>query len=160
MTKKIIENKELPNFILNQFRTTYNQTEWFVSFHDAVKDLTDEQAKQKTSENLPTIFEIVTHLSYWNERHLKSIRKESFNTALKDNEETFSKTTATTWPDLYKKADTVFSEWLTELGSAVNEENHDFRTIGNITAHNAYHIGQIVFLRKLQNSWNAANGVK
>jgi hypothetical protein len=29
-----------------------------------------------------------------------------------------------------------------------------------IEAHNAYHIGQIVYLRKLQGSWNPDKGVK
>jgi hypothetical protein len=25
--------------------------------------------------------------------------------------------------------------------------------IGNVSTHNAYHIGQIIYIRKLQNSW-------
>jgi hypothetical protein len=33
-------------------------------------------------------------------------------------------------------------------------------TIANISAHNAYHTGQIVFVRKLQKSRDAAKGVK
>jgi hypothetical protein len=33
-------------------------------------------------------------------------------------------------------------------------------TIGNIRTHNAYHVGQIVYVRKLQGSWNPAKGVK
>jgi len=32
-------------------------------------------------------------------------------------------------------------------------------TIGNICTHNAYHIGQIVYVRKLQGSWNPDKGV-
>jgi uncharacterized damage-inducible protein DinB len=33
-------------------------------------------------------------------------------------------------------------------------------TISHISTHNAYHTGQIVFIRKLQGSWNPAKGVK
>jgi hypothetical protein len=33
-------------------------------------------------------------------------------------------------------------------------------TIANICTHNAYHIGQIVYVRKLQGSWNPDKGVK
>ena len=160
MTNIFTENEDLRNFIQNQFRTTYNQTEWFVSFQDAVKGLTEEQAKQKVSENLPTIFEIVTHLTYWNERHLRGARNETFDTALKDNEETFSKTKSANWQELYKNAEAVFSEWIAELASATNGAATDAGTTGNIIIHNAYHIGQIVFLRKLQGSWDPANGVK
>jgi hypothetical protein len=32
--------------------------------------------------------------------------------------------------------------------------------IAHIGAHNAYHTGQIISVRKLQGSWDAAKGVK
>jgi hypothetical protein len=32
--------------------------------------------------------------------------------------------------------------------------------VANICTHNAYHVGQIVYVRKLQGSWNAEKGVK
>jgi uncharacterized damage-inducible protein DinB len=32
--------------------------------------------------------------------------------------------------------------------------------ISHISTHNAYHTGQIVYVRKLQGSWNPENGVK
>ena len=32
--------------------------------------------------------------------------------------------------------------------------------IARIGTHNAYHVGQIVFVRKLQGSWNPDKGVK
>ena len=33
-------------------------------------------------------------------------------------------------------------------------------TIAHIGQHNAYHVGQIIFVRKLQGSWNPEKGVK
>ena len=33
-------------------------------------------------------------------------------------------------------------------------------TIAHIGAHNAYHIGQMIYIRKLQGSWNPEKGVK
>ena len=33
-------------------------------------------------------------------------------------------------------------------------------TIGNISTHNAYHTGQIIFVRKLQGSWKPEKGAK
>ena len=33
-------------------------------------------------------------------------------------------------------------------------------TLANLSTHNAYHTGQILYVRKLQGSWNPANGVK
>jgi hypothetical protein len=32
--------------------------------------------------------------------------------------------------------------------------------IANISTHNAYHTGQIIFVRKLQGSWDPEKGVK
>ena len=32
--------------------------------------------------------------------------------------------------------------------------------IAHIGAHNAYHLGQIIYIRKMQGSWNPAKGVK
>jgi len=32
--------------------------------------------------------------------------------------------------------------------------------ISHISTHNAYHTGQILYFRKIQGSWNPANGVK
>jgi hypothetical protein len=32
--------------------------------------------------------------------------------------------------------------------------------IAHVGAHNAYHLGQILYVRKLQGVWNPANGVK
>ena len=31
--------------------------------------------------------------------------------------------------------------------------------LGNVSTHNAYHIGQIIYIRKLQNSWKIDAGV-
>jgi hypothetical protein len=35
-----------------------------------------------------------------------------------------------------------------------------YSTIAHIGAHNAYHIGQIVYVRKEQGSWDREKGVK
>jgi|ERR1043165_1674598 uncharacterized damage-inducible protein DinB len=155
------DDKEvLVQFLQRQFQTTHELTEWFVSFRDAVKNLTDSQAKQKVHESLPTIFEIVTHLTYWNERHLRRIQKQNFDTALKDNVGSFVKTTHTDWLQLYAKADSVFGEWLTTFAVPAQFTNADLAIVQNIITHNAYHIGQIVFIRKLQGSWDSDSGVK
>jgi hypothetical protein len=64
---------------------------------------------------------------------------------------------------------TVITEWENELKNADEEkldkpakknENEPWASyIAAINAHIAYHIGQIVSLRKLQGSWNPKQGV-
>jgi hypothetical protein len=56
-------------------------------------------------------------------------------------------------------------EVLTELEQFVeNADDSKLKewssNIAHIGAHNAYHIGQIVFVRKEQGSWNPEKGVK
>jgi uncharacterized damage-inducible protein DinB len=153
------DNNPVLQFLKRQFQTTHELTEWFVCFRSAVKNLSDEQAKQRVHSALPSIFEIVTHLTYWNERHLRRIMKQPFDTALSDNDETFTRTPLTDWLPLYAKADSVFGEWLTAFATPGLFTEPDLAILGNIITHNAYHIGQIITIRKLQGSWNSEEGV-
>ena len=56
-------------------------------------------------------------------------------------------------------------EVMTELEKVVESASEDqLRTwaseIAHIGTHNAYHVGQIIFIRKLQHAWDPAKGVK
>ena len=48
-----------------------------------------------------------------------------------------------------------------KLGSPVNEQYQApwFTPLAHQNIHNAYHIGQVVLLRKLQGSWDRSKGV-
>ena len=62
---------------------------------------------------------------------------------------------------LTKKMDDVMTAWEQAVESADDKKVAEWgSTIAHIGAHNAYHIGQIVYIRKLQGSWNPENGVK
>ena len=66
-----------------------------------------------------------------------------------------------TFTDLKKQLLEVLLQWqglLTEekVESEVNgfpEHVEWWAVLGNVSTHNAYHIGQIIYIRKLQNSW-------
>ena len=60
-----------------------------------------------------------------------------------------------------KKLDQVQSDWEKAVETA-DEKTLAAKasTIAVIGAHNAYHIGQIIYVRKLQGSWNPDYGVK
>jgi len=89
------------------------------------------------------------------------LKGEKAPPATTDNNETFNKFDATSWPETVKKLD----ENLTALEQLV-EGADDAKmaaiadTIAHISAHNAYHTGQIVMIRKLQGSWDPEKGVK
>ncbi|HEY0262066.1 MAG TPA: hypothetical protein VGB95_03510 [Chitinophagales bacterium] len=143
-------------FVSRQLHATYDKSEWLVSFQQAVKSLTESQAKEKIHDNLPTIFEIVTHFTYWNEWHLRRIQGKRKEETITDNRQTFTENNLASWNELYSKTCSVFEEWLIALETLSEKE---IPLIQNLIIHNAYHIGQIVFIRKLQNSWNNEDGV-
>lgn len=51
--------------------------------------------------------------------------------------------------------------WESAIQSADEQKLQSwYPIIARITTHNAYHIGQIIYVRKLQGVWNPDNGVK
>lgn len=59
----------------------------------------------------------------------------------------------------------VFDSILTALEKAIETADEAtlkelYPTIANISTHNAYHTGQIIYQRKLQGSWDPEKGVK
>ncbi len=146
--------------LLNKlYRTTYDTTEWFVSFQKATKGLTHELATQKQKGE--TIFGIVAHLVYWNGRLLNKMKGLPQSGPMQiDNEKTFTESAYKTWEELLVKAEEVFVDWAKHLETITEKDSEYFTFIANSCTHNAYHIGQIVTLRKLQGSWNKEEGVK
>ena len=60
-----------------------------------------------------------------------------------------------------KELDEVLTEWEKAVQSADEETlKKNASTIAHVGAHNAYHIGEIVYVRREQGSWDASKGVK
>jgi hypothetical protein len=158
----------LKSILLAQLRSTHNKAEWFVPVNTAVAGLTPEQARwipKSEGPNNPapedhSVGMIAYHLLYWNNAALSQLNGNKANTT-SDNNETFNKFDAATWADTVKKLD----ENLTALEQLV-ESADDAKiekianTISNISAHNAYHTGEIIMIRKLQGSWDPKKGVQ
>jgi hypothetical protein len=65
------------------------------------------------------------------------------------------------WTDTVKQLDQVMTDLEKLVESADDQKLAMWApTIANICTHNAYHVGQIVYVRKLQGSWNPEKGVK
>ena len=53
------------------------------------------------------------------------------------------------------------TDWEKAIEAAEDQKLQSwYSTIAHISAHNAYHTGQILYIRKQQGSWDAAKGVK
>jgi hypothetical protein len=57
--------------------------------------------------------------------------------------------------------DQVLTDWEAAVQSADDETlAKKAHLVGNIASHNAYHLGQILYVRKLHGAWDPEKGVK
>jgi hypothetical protein len=151
----------LRSLLLHELHTTHNKPDWFVPINVAVDGLTAQQASWQPSGGLHSSGQLAYHLLFWN-RHmleqLKTGKEEKYNGT---NDETFTKFDDKQWSDIVKQLEQVMTDYEKFVESADDQKLASVATmVGNICTHNAYHVGQIVYARKLQGSWNPEKGVK
>jgi uncharacterized damage-inducible protein DinB len=151
----------LRSILLEQLRTTHDQKDWFVTIDGAVEGLTAEQAGWKDSSGNHSVGQLTNHLLFWNARELAKFKGEPEKKFSGNNDETFNDFDSKKWSDTVKQLDQVMAE-LEKFVESADEQKLQQRAseIAHIGTHNAYHVGQIIFVRKLQGSWNPEKGVK
>lgn len=148
--------------LLDQLAACQNDPSWFPTIEEALAGLTAEQAAWSENEST-SIWQIVHHLAFWNYRWLRRFKegKEAFDKV--DNEMTFSvsgtEITEDEWQLTVDKLNRSFADWRETLAtcdeSKLDEPIPTFApearwwgAISNLCTHNAYHIGQIVLMKK------------
>ena len=151
----------LRSLLLHELRTTHNQAEWFAPISVALDGLTAEQANWQPPNGGHSSGQLAYHLLFWNRRNLNNRRGIKNDKFTGENTETFDKFDSKQWTDTVKQLDQVLTDLEKLVESADDQQLAKWgTTIGNICTHNAYHTGQIVYVRKLQGSWNPEKGVK
>jgi len=152
----------LKSVLLRQLKTTHTQKDWFVPANIAVEGLTAKQAMWTDGSGNHSVGQLAYHLVFWNARLLKQFKNEPVeNFSGIKNDETFNSFDEKSWDATVKKLDEVLSSWEKEIKNADETKLEEwYENIANMNTHNAYHTGQIIFLRKLQGSWNPEKGVK
>lgn len=151
----------LRSLLLYELHTTHNRADWFVPISVAVDGLTADQARWQPPAGGHSAGQLVFHLLFWNRRNLVKFQGGSLDKFSGDNDETFSKFDDKQWSDTVKQLDQVMTDLEKLVESADERKLASWApTIGNICTHNAYHVGQIVYVRKLQGSWNPEKGVR
>lgn len=151
----------LRSILLEQLRTTHNEKDWFVTIDGAVEGLTAEQAGWKDGSGNHSVGQLTNHLLFWNRRELAKFKGEPEEKYSGNNDETFNNFDAKKWSDAVKQLDDVMNQ-LEKLVETADEKKLESwaSEIAHIGTHNAYHVGQMIFVRKLQGSWNPERGVK
>ena len=151
----------LRDVLLAELKSTHNSEEWFVPANVAVKGLTAEQASWTDGKGNHSVGQLAYHLVFWNRQSLAKLRGETAEKFSGNNEETFDKFDGKAWNEIVGQLDQVLADlekWVETADEAKLKESA--QTFTHISTHNAYHIGQIIYVRKEQGSWDPKNGVK
>lgn len=150
----------LRELLLAELKSTHTHAEWFVPANTAVKGLTAEQASWTDGKGNHSVGQLAHHLVFWNRQSLARLKGETPEKFSGNNEETFDKFDSKAWNDTVQQLDQVLTDlekWVETADEAKLKESA--QTFTHISTHNAYHIGQIIYVRKEQGSWDPKNGV-
>ena len=152
----------LKSILLEQMKTTHNVQDWFVPASQSVAGLTPEQANWKDGKGNHSIAQLVNHLTFWDKQQLAKFKGEKPPAYSGNNDETFAGVAdKAAWDAAVRQLDAVMTDWEQAIEAADDQKLQSwYSTIAHISAHNAYHTGQILYIRKQQGSWDAAKGVK
>ena len=151
----------LRGVLLEQLKTSHDQEDWYVPVRIAVDGLTAQQAMWSPGKGNHSVGQLAYHIWYWDQRALNDfngVKNAKFDG---NNNETFDNFTSDQWDDLVKKLNQVLTDWDKAVESADDAKlAANASLIAHVGAHNAYHVGQILYVRKLQGVWNPDKGVK
>ncbi|HEX6879116.1 MAG TPA: DinB family protein [Terriglobales bacterium] len=148
----------LKSLLLQQLRETHNEKNWFVSGKEATAGLTPEQAAWSDGKN-HSVGQLVQHLVFWDSHALAQFKGEKAANP-GDNTETFN-FDPKNWESAVQQFDQVMTQLEQFVSSADDAKLQKIApTVARIAQHNAYHIGEIVMVRKEHGVWNPDNGVK
>ena len=151
----------LKSILLQQLQEVHNKEEWFVPANVAVEGLTAEQANWTDGKGNHSVGQLAFHLAFWNKSSLARFKGEQPPKFSGNNDETFTNFDSKQWADTVKQLDESLTEIEKLVANADDKQLNEWApTIEKISTHNAYHIGQIIYVRKQQGSWNPEKGVK
>lgn len=169
MAKKKLDAKTI---LVEQFALAHTHKQWFADLRSSVKGLTVKEALWKPHKDDHNVWEIVSHLYYWNHRFLTFFKEKHPGEWIGNNDDTFLITGKRTPQGLkadLKKLDALTKEFDKQIRKCKPAKLNRplsksftspwYSILNNLSAHTAYHTGQIVILRKMHKSWNKKNGV-
>ncbi|ODG92293.1 hypothetical protein BED47_20160 [Gottfriedia luciferensis] len=154
-------------FILDQLEVCRNVESWIQPLSVALENLSLESISWRQNDSTHTIGEIVYHLYFYNERWLRRFKGEIPTEVVESNASTFQEMenlTREDWQELVERLDENLANWQQAIKevdeSKLYEQIPNFPVdaiwwgaLSNLCTHNAYHIGQILYIRKAQGSW-------
>jgi len=155
----------IKQLLIEQHAACYNEENWFKPITDVVSDLTEKEFRWKDYEEAHSIRQLIIHLNFYNEKYYMRF----IGTPLPaqhispDNDPTFDDNDLSN-EELVANLNKIMGGLLEAMKNAP-EEKFDSRpfedadktwlwweTLHNMNIHNAYHLGQMVSLKKKMRS--------
>ncbi|MBS1495197.1 MAG: DinB family protein [Bacteroidetes bacterium] len=151
----------IKQLLVEQYAACYNEESWFKPLKDVISDLSDEEFKWKESEEQHSIRQLVIHLLFYNEKyymrfigtplpavHIKSDNDPTFDDNDLSKEELLNK--------FYKVMDGLYEAMKNSPEEKFDERPFSdpdktwlwWETLHNMNIHNAYHLGQMMLIKK------------
>jgi uncharacterized damage-inducible protein DinB len=151
----------LRGILVELLKTTHDKEDWFVPGNVAIAGLTPEQARWTDGKGGHSVGQLTYHLVFWNSQELAKFKGEKPPAFSGNNDETFNDFDAKKWADTLKQYDDVMTAWEKAVETADDKKLTEWASaVEHVATHNAYHIGQILYVRKLQGAWDPSKGVK
>lgn len=148
--------------LMNQLLANANDPSWHIPFQQSVEHLTEDEAFRTPANDSHSIVEIIQHLLYWNETWQTRYRESRVDAvpSIGDNHKSFIIPDNATFAELRDRLLQVLLRWQDLLSATKLEQEVKgfpvpakwWEIVSNAATHNAYHIGQIAYIRKLQKS--------
>jgi len=145
--------------ISKMFADLYAGNPWIeVTITDTLKNVTAETAFKKPAPGFNSIWEIINHLIGWRTTILKRLQGETIPSPPNNYFEPIKDKTAEAWGETLTRLNQTQSDW-DKLLSNLSEEKYDefypnygysvCEFVNGMLQHDAYHLGQIVLIKKL-----------
>ncbi|MGV7117119.1 DinB family protein [Paenibacillus kyungheensis] len=150
----------MKELILFQLANSYYESGWFVCATQSLAHLTEEQTTWRSNSETNSIRGIVEHLIFYNTQYLREFLNEDPLPEPKQNSDTFNTDSSSSWNELLQQLDHTMSNWKQVLEQASDETIENWiENLSHLNMHTSYHVGQIIQIRKQQQSWDPKWGV-
>ena len=153
--------------LLIQWCSCHHKDGWFPPLNVALRGLTADQVTQSGEQSANSIIGIIRHLVFWNERYLQRFKEGSLPPVKISNAKTFEQGVFSevddNWDNMLQRLNCVFGQWEEAINNCDNAKLESrthpdqdecwWTSLTHLAMHNAYHIGQIVHIRKEQGLW-------
>jgi len=159
---------DVKTLLLQQWASCLDEEDWFPPLEKVLENITFEQAIWKPVDGtMNSIWELVCHLLFYKKRLLLRFLDETANEPqAANNESTFRlpDVTVENWNITKQDYFNVHRELEKILAKSEHEdlyrqipgERSLVLEMKSLALHDAYHIGQIVFLSKMQGAWGGS----